>query len=342
MASGNGETSVYEQHLQHLDRSADPREACLQNLGKEIIALQEEGYLIIVGIDANEQMPDSANPAQGIAKFVLDTGMVDPIEHIHGQCPFPTFSALCGSLIDFFLCLEELLPFISVGILSTMQGGNSDHRALSMDIAIHSLWNSLEEQANESWPQGFRAGNMTKSLEFVRARHRKLAEEVMGEIEIMHKTVESRRYNPIVIHNCLEDLDRIITSKMFAAEDGASPSKTLRLHEWSPALVQIQQKANLLQQACRCIKLRNHPSLQKRTSSIDEAKRIDDQWNILMESEESLTAALKKARKEAKNAIQRRKELCQMHLEQRIADTTRIGSEDFKIQAACTIKQIEQ
>ena len=52
MASRNGGTSVYEQHLQYLGQNADPREACLQELGKEIIALQEEGYLIIVGINA--------------------------------------------------------------------------------------------------------------------------------------------------------------------------------------------------------------------------------------------------------------------------------------------------
>ena len=120
VTSENGDTSVHGQHLQYLDRSADPREACLQDLGKEIMAIQEEGYLIIVGIDANEQMLDSANPAQGIPKLALDTGLVDPIKHIHGQCPFPTSSALSGSPIDFFLCSEELLPFISVRILSTV------------------------------------------------------------------------------------------------------------------------------------------------------------------------------------------------------------------------------
>ena len=127
-------------------------------------------------------MLESANPAQGIAKFALDTVTVDPIEHIHGQCPFPTSRALSGFPIDFFICLEELLPFISVGILSTAQGRISDHRAVSMDISIQSLWNSSVEETNESRPRGFRAGNTTKSLEFVTAFHSELAEEVMGEI----------------------------------------------------------------------------------------------------------------------------------------------------------------
>ena len=124
---------------------------CLQKLSKEIIAIQEEGYLIILGINANKQMPDVANPKQGTAKFALGTGVVDPIEHIHGQCPFPTWSALSGSPIDFFLCSEELLLYILVGIISTKQGGFSYHFTLSMDIAIHSLWNLLVEEANESW-----------------------------------------------------------------------------------------------------------------------------------------------------------------------------------------------
>ena len=152
-------------------------------------------------------MPDNANPAKGIAKFALDTGMVDPIERIHGQCFFPTLSAHSGSLNDFFLCSEELLSFSSVGILSTAQGGNSDHRALNMSISIIPQWNLSVEEANESWPQGFRTGNTTKSFEFVTAFHIELAEEVMGETGIMHKTVESRRYNPNVNHNRLGELD---------------------------------------------------------------------------------------------------------------------------------------
>ena len=120
-------------------------------------------------------MPDVANPKQGTAKFALGTGVVDPIEHIHGQCPFPTWSALSGSPIDFFLCSEELLLYILVGIISTKQGGFSYHFTLSMDIAIHSLWNLLVEEANESWSWGFRSGNMTKLLDFVKALHSELA-----------------------------------------------------------------------------------------------------------------------------------------------------------------------
>ena len=77
----------------------------------------------------------------------------------------------------------------------------------------------------------------------------KLAVEAMDEIEIMHNTVASIRYDPVVIHNCLEELDHVLTSKMLTAKDEVSPSKTACSHEWSPALVQMQQKANLLQQA---------------------------------------------------------------------------------------------
>ena len=37
-----------------------------------------------------------------------------------------------------------------------------------------------------------------------------------------------------------------------------------------------------------------------------------------------------------------RKELCQIHLEQRIEEMTKIGSEVFKIRVACTIERVEQ
>ena len=115
-----------------------------------------------------------------------------------------------------------------------------------MNIAIHFLWNLLVEEANKSWPRGFRAGNTKKSLKFVSALHSELAEEVIRQIGNTHGIVESRRYDPIVVHNCLEELDRKITSKMLAAEDGVSPSKTACSFGWSPDLVQIHQKANLL------------------------------------------------------------------------------------------------
>ena len=79
-------------------------------------------------------------------------------------------------------------------------------------------------------------------------------------------------------------------------------------------------------------------SQQKHTSFIGEARRVNDQWCIPLESVESLTAALKEARKEAKDAMKGKKELRKIHLKQRIAEMTMTGSEDFRIQAAPTIK----
>ena len=76
--------------------------------------------------------------------------------------------------------------------------------------------------------------------------------------------------------------------------------------------------------------------------NIDEARRVDDQWRIPLESVESRTVALKEARKEAKEAMKCKKELRKIHVEQRIAEMTMIGSEDFRIRAARTIKRIEQ
>ena len=116
----------------------------------------------------------------------------------------------------------------------------------------------------------------------------------------MHETVEFTRYDQIVIHNRLEELDRKITSKMLAAEDGVIPSKTARSHEWSPALVQIQQKPINFDKYFDVSSFNTTCHYKNATSFVDEAKRIDDQWNIPLESVESLTAALKEARKEAK------------------------------------------
>ena len=42
------------------------------------------------------------------------------------------------------------------------------------------------------------------------ALHSDLAVEIMDEIQLMHDTVASTRYDPVVIHSRLEELDHIL------------------------------------------------------------------------------------------------------------------------------------
>ena len=107
----NSDISVAIQHRRVLGQDSDPRERCLEDLGAQIAELQQQGYSIIVGIDANESISEDLFPTEGLNLFLQSSGLMNPINHYHGQCPFPTSSALQGTPINSIFCTEDLLPF---------------------------------------------------------------------------------------------------------------------------------------------------------------------------------------------------------------------------------------
>lgn len=147
---GNVDISVATQHRRVLGPASDPRETCLLDLRDHISELQRNDYSILLGIDANEPTSDELFPTKGLNLFLQVTGLIDPVEHFHGQCPFPTSSARQGSPIDFLFCSEELLPFVETGILGEEQGASSDHRGIAMDLDLHQMWSSAEDREERS------------------------------------------------------------------------------------------------------------------------------------------------------------------------------------------------
>jgi len=88
--SGNNDTAVANQQRKVLGADSNPREACLDALLEQIESLQQQGYSVLLGMDANEGISDELFPSNGLDLFLQQSGLVDPIEHFHGRCPFPT------------------------------------------------------------------------------------------------------------------------------------------------------------------------------------------------------------------------------------------------------------
>ena len=230
----NDVISVMAQHRRVLGAASDPRERCLTDLLEHIIELQRKDYSIILGIDANEATSDALFPSHGLDLFIRSSGLIDPIEHLHGRCPFPTSSARHGSPIDFIFCSEDLLPFIEVGVLGLEQGAASDHRGIGLDLDLHGLWSSHEESNQEPRTRAFRVNNTFKSYEYVSTLHESLqAQNIFTEVAELFQRIKTGDYDASLEQDRLSTLDDKITTTMLHAEDEIRPSRTAMSHTWS-------------------------------------------------------------------------------------------------------------
>jgi len=250
----NVDISVATQHCWILGASSDPRERCLQDLLKQILDLQQKGYSILLVIDANEPTSDDLFPSKGLNLFLKKSGLIDPIEQYHGRCPFLTSSARQGSPTDLIFCSEDLLPFVETGILGEDQGATSNHQGIALDLDLYTMWALSEEPQQEPRPRGFRSNNTFKSFEYINTLMGFLNEkEVISKVEMLFQRIHLGEYDAQLEQACLVELDDIITEAMLRAEDEIRPSRTATSHTWSPELVLLQKKANLLHHTSKWI-----------------------------------------------------------------------------------------
>ena len=126
-----------------------------------------------------------------------------------------------------------------------------------MDIDLQRMWSADEEQLQEPRPRGFRVDNTFKSCQYVTDLFTDLNEHnVMDKVAELYEHVKSGEWDVEAEQYHLVELDNSITTAMLQVEDSIRPSSTATSHSWSPELVLLQKKANLLTQAARCMKLR--------------------------------------------------------------------------------------
>ena len=231
---------------------------------------------------------------------------------------------------------------MEAGVLSVAQGANSDHRGIVIDIDLQQMWSAEEEPQQELRPRGFRVNNTLKSRQYVTALFLDLEErEVMEKVAALFERVKSGEYNVEAEQSHLVDLDNSITTAMLQAEDSVRPSSTATSHSWSPELVLLQKKANLLTQAAKCMKLRGRLTENKITSFHTQARNIDPLWSPDFSIPENITIATAEAKKAARAGTRKQKELRKEHLENLLQESTSLGSEEYRERALKTIKRIE-
>ena len=209
-----------------------------------------------LGIDANETMKqDGTPPDNAISKFCLEAGQVDAIHEIHGQCPIPSCDRSSGTPIDFMFCSLALLPFIRVGMLPSIDGGASDHRAFGIDIKTSTIWGGFQSKIVPQ-QKGVQTKNKTKTSEYVAEVHRRATEHKECD-KVEAASLAAINGEPIgTTGRLLDEADATITRALLGAEKAMLPSQRARSHHWIPEQVKAQQKAALVTKFCRAAMIR--------------------------------------------------------------------------------------
>ena len=136
VATSGGGSTVYDQHLRHLEDGLNPRKIMLRELADFVIGRQEKGDVIIIGMDTNDKIYGST-----IGNFMKELKLHDAVAALHGKrCPPTTRYTETGGPIDIIMCSEHISPH-AAGI--DYQGGSqSNHAWLWADFHKDDLFGS--------------------------------------------------------------------------------------------------------------------------------------------------------------------------------------------------------
>ena len=149
-------------------KSPNPRKAFLQDLETTILQLRGQGHAIIVMLDANETLRNENDLGKWKARLDL--------QDVHQTCPAPsTYIGSTSRRIDFMFACTQAMPHIKAsGILSYMEGPQSDHRGifLDIDIAAYIQYDAGKNPMISSALRTLRTGNPEMVAGYHRAMHR--------------------------------------------------------------------------------------------------------------------------------------------------------------------------
>ena len=132
--------------------SVNPRRQFFLDLQQIIVSLQESGHGVILMLDANSTIQDC-----DLSLFVDSCGFHD----VHSLDPAPsTYIGAADRRIDFIFACNEALPHITrCGTLAYMEGPQSDHRSLYVDISPDYLVTPPWSQTTSSSARDLHTGN---------------------------------------------------------------------------------------------------------------------------------------------------------------------------------------
>ena len=109
-------------------KHTNPRTCFLQNIQNLILNLRDNGHSVLIMLDANSTLDDSKN----LSEMLHTCGLYD----LHrSDPPQSTYIGAANCWIDFmFGCKNVLEATTRAGTLSYLEGPQSDHRSLYIDL----------------------------------------------------------------------------------------------------------------------------------------------------------------------------------------------------------------
>lgn len=219
----------YEYHRNNGVRSPNPRRLFLLNLESTIKVLKRKGHAIIMMMDANDVLGKSGDFAEWLSRLDL--------HDLHKQSPSPsTYIGSNNRRIDYMFGCDQVIAYIqAAGSLSYLDGPQSDHRGLYVDIDLAGY---LHYDASRNTLITPRARTLrTGNPELVHAYNQAMlnyyeAHQMESRIELLHSNFNSMPHDKV--RQELESWDRDQGRAMKAAEKELHiPRKP---YAWSPAL----------------------------------------------------------------------------------------------------------
>ena len=134
VATSGGGSTVYDQHLRHLEQGLDPRKVMLRDLAHFITEMQQKGDVIILGMDTNDKIYGTT-----IRNFMKELNLHDALAALHGnKCPPTTKFTEIGGPIDIIMCSEHIIP--QAAGMDYFGGSTSNHAWLWADFDKEDLF----------------------------------------------------------------------------------------------------------------------------------------------------------------------------------------------------------
>jgi hypothetical protein len=225
-------TTYHREHEFYRSRgvtSPQPRERFLNELEDVIKHLQNQGNAILVMLDANDILSTNGS----LAKWV---GRLD-LHDVHSSHPAPsTYLGSKTRRIDYMFGCTQIMGYIKAsGTLSYLQGPQSDHRSLFVDIDIQGFikFDAYSNNHSPSNARLLRTGNPELVAQYT--------QEMLKyyECHSMEQRIDSLRdrFTTMAPHDILQELeawDRDQGRAMKSAERSLRIPKPL--YVWSPQL----------------------------------------------------------------------------------------------------------
>ena len=225
-------TTFHREYTFYRDKgipSPNPRQLFLRDLETTIKELQAKGYAIILMFDANEVL----EPSGGFAEWVSRQDLYD----IHKHHPAPsTYIGSMNRRIDYMLACQKINDYVKAsGTLSYIEGPQSDHRSLFIDIDL-SGYLSYDPNSNNhitSNARSLRTGNPELVEQYTKEMlHYYSCHNMVERVEHLYQQFQTMSSEQVKLE--LEAWDRDQGRAMKKAEKEIQIPK--KPYEWSPQL----------------------------------------------------------------------------------------------------------